>query len=91
MVDSCACAFNSHFWDLTYISYTLFYIKNYFGSRDGPVVRVLAYLPLMWPGLDSWTMHHKWVEFVGSLLCCKRFFSGYPGFPLSKKNSIGLD
>jgi len=30
-----------------------------------------------------------WVEFVvGSLLCSKRFFSGYSGFPLSSKTNI---
>jgi len=30
-----------------------------------------------------------WVEFVvGSLLCSKRFFSGYFGFPLSSKTNI---
>ena len=34
----------------------------------------------MWPGLDSRTRRHKWVEFVGSLLCSERFFSGYSGF-----------
>jgi len=29
-----------------------------------------------------------WVEFVGSLLCSERFFSGYYGFPLSSKTNI---
>ena len=38
---------------------------------------------------DSQTQHHMWVEFVaGSLLCSKRFFSGYSGFPLSLKTTI---
>ena len=40
----------------------------------------------MWLGIDSRTRRHMWVEFVvGSLLCSKRFFSGYSGFPLSSK------
>ena len=35
------------------------------------------------PGVDMW------VEFVvGSLICSKRFFSGYSGFPLSPKTNI---
>ena len=34
------------------------------------------------PGVDMW------VEFVlGSLLCSERFFSEYPGFPLSPKTN----
>ena len=36
-------------------------------------------LPPMWPGFDSQTQRHMWVEFVGSLLCTER----YSGFPLS--------
>ena len=52
------------------------------GSRDGR-------LPPMWPGFDSQTLRHMWVEFVvGSLLCSERFFSGYSGFPLSSKTNI---
>ena len=40
----------------------------------------------MWPGFDSWTRRHMWVEFVvGSCPCSKRFFFGYSGFPLSSK------
>ena len=34
---------------------------------------------------------HKWAEFVGSLLCSERFFSGYSGFPLSSKTNIWFD
>ena len=31
----------------------------------------------MWPGFDSRTRRHMWVEFVvGSLLCSERFFPG---------------
>ena len=40
-----------------------------------------THLPPMWPWLDSQTRRHMWVEFVGSLLCTERFFSGYSGFP----------
>ena len=43
----------------------------------------------MWPGFDSRTRRHMWVEFV---VCARpfseRFFSGYSGFPLSSKTSI---
>ena len=45
-------------------------------------------LPPMWPGFDSRTRRHMWAEFVGSLLCSERFFSGYSSFPLSSKNKI---
>ena len=45
-----------------------------------------ARLPPMWRGFDSRTRRHMWAEFVGSLLCSERFFSGYSGFPLSSKN-----
>ena len=55
------------------------------GWRSGQSAR----LPPMWPGFDSRTRRHMWVEFVvGSLLCSERFFSGYSGFPLSSKTSI---
>lgn len=34
--------------------------------------------PPMWPGFDSSSWRHMWVEFVfASLLCSKRFFCGY--------------
>ena len=43
----------------------------------------------MWPGFDSWTRRHMWVEFVvGFRPCSERFFSGYSGFPLSSKTNI---
>ena len=46
-------------------------------------------LPPMWPGFDSRTWHHMWVEFVvGSCPCSQRFLSGYSGFPLSSKTNI---
>ena len=55
------------------------------GWRSGESTR----LPPMWPRLKSRRRHHMWVEFfVGSLLCCERFFSGYSGFPLSSKTNI---
>ena len=45
-----------------------------------------------WPGFDSRTRRHIWVEFVvGSLFCSERFFSGYSGFPLSSKINIWFD
>ena len=31
---------------------------------------------------------HKWVEFLGSLLCSEWFYAGYSGFPLSPKTNI---
>ena len=40
----------------------------------------------MWPGFDSRTRRRVWIEFVGSRLCFKRFFSEYSGCPLSSKN-----
>ena len=42
--------------------------------------------PPMCPGFDSRTQRHMWTEFVGSLLCSKRFFSRYSGFPPLLKN-----
>ena len=34
-------------------------------------------LPPMWPGFDSQTRRHMWVEFVGSLLCTETLLSGF--------------
>ena len=43
------------------------------GWRSGESTR----LPPMWPGFDSRTWRHMWVEFVvGSHPCSGRFFSG---------------
>ena len=43
----------------------------------------------MWPGFEYWRRRHMWVEcVVGSLLCSKRFFSGYSGFPICLKTNI---
>ena len=47
------------------------------------------YLPPMWPGFDSRTRRHMWVEsVVGSRPCSERFFSGCSGYPLSSKTNI---
>ena len=55
------------------------------GWRSGESAR----LSPMWPGFDSRTRRHMWVEFVVcSLLCSERFFSGYSGSPLSSKTNI---
>ena len=50
------------------------------GWRSGE--RIL--LPPLWLGSDYQTWRHMWVEFVGSLLCFERVFSGYSSFPLLK-------
>ena len=42
----------------------------------------------MWPRFDSQTQLHTWAEFVGSLLCMDRFFSGYSSFPLSSRLTV---
>ena len=55
------------------------------GSRDGTVVRVLA-SHQMWPGFDSRTRRHMWVEFVvGSLLAPRGFSAGTPVFSSPQK------
>ena len=52
------------------------------GWRSGESAR----FPPMWPGFDSRTRRHTWVEFVvGSRPCSERFFSGYSGSSLSSK------
>ena len=52
------------------------------GWRSGESTR----LPPMWPGFDSRTRRHMWVEFVGSLLCTERFSPGTPVSPLLKNS-----
>ena len=48
-----------------------------------------ARLPPMWPGFDLWTRRHKWVEFVGSLLCFECFFFQVLWFsPLPKNQHL---
>ena len=45
-----------------------------------------ACLPPVWPGFDSRTRRHMWVEFVvGSLLAPRDFSPGTPAFPSPKK------
>ena len=57
------------------------------GWRTGESAR----LSPMCARFDSRTRRHMWTEFVGSLLCSERFFSGYSGFPLSSKTNIWFD
>ena len=48
-------------------------------------------LPPMWPGFDSRTRRHMWVEFfVGSRLCSERFFSGLRFSPLLKNQHFQI-
>ena len=54
------------------------------GWRSGESTR----LPPMWPGFDSLTQRHRWVEFVGSLLCTERFSLGTPVSPLLKNQPV---
>ena len=54
------------------------------GSRVGAVVSALAF-HICGPGSISW-LAVLWFEFVGSLLCSKRFFPpGTPVFPSQQK------
>ena len=66
------------------------WVYQFMGSRVGAVVRVLAFHQCV-PGSIPRTRRHMWAEFVGSLLCFERFFSGYSGFPLSSKTNIWFD
>ena len=61
------------------------------GSRDGAVVRALA-SHQMWPGFDSQTWRHMWVEFVvGSRPCSERFFLSSPQKPtFPNSNSVWI-
>ena len=46
-------------------------------------------LPPMWPGFDSRSRRHMWVEFVvGSRLCSEGFSSGTPVFLPPQKTNI---
>ena len=58
--------------------------KGVQGWRSGESTR----LPPMWPGFDSRTRRHMWVEFVGSLLCTERFSPGTPVTPLLKNQHL---
>ena len=62
--------------------------RRNWGSRDGAVVRALA-LPPLWPGLDSRTRRHMWVEFVvGSRPCSEGFSPGSPVFLPPQKSTL---
>ena len=39
----------------------------------------------MWPGFNSRSLHHMQLQFFSSVLCSKRCFLWYYGFPLSPK------
>ena len=54
------------------------------GWRSGESTR----LPPMWPGFDSQTRRHMWVEFVGSPLCTERFSPGTPVSPVLKNQNL---
>ena len=58
------------------------------GEQGGSVVRVLAFHQCVLGSKPRPGIILQWVEFIGSLLCSKRFFSGYPGFLLSPKVNI---
>ena len=49
-----------------------------------------AHLPPMWPGFDSRTRRHMWVEFVVVSSLLRGFFSGLSGFPRSTKILFAL-
>ena len=59
-----------------------------FSGEQGWCSGESARLSPMWPGFDSQTRRHMWVEFVGSLPCFERFFSGYSSFPPSSETNI---
>ena len=63
---------------------TIIVIIGVQGLRSGESTR----LPPMWPGFDSRTRRHMWVEFVGSLLCTERFSPGTPVSPLLKNQHL---
>ena len=62
--------------------------KKFDGGEQGWRSGESAHFPPMCPGFDSRTRRQMWTEFVGSLLCSERFFSGNSGFPLSSKTNI---
>lgn len=59
------------------------------GSRDGVVVKALAFHKCASGSIPEPGARHKWVEFVvGSLHCPERFSSRYSSFHLSPKTNI---
>ena len=58
-------------------------------SRDGRRSGESTRLPPMWPGFDSRTQRHIWVEFVVGLVLAPRGFSpGTPGFYSPQKTTF---
>ena len=51
---------------------------------------VLFFLLLKWPGFDSQTRRHMWVEFVGSLPCTESISPGTAVFPSPQKPIFDL-
>ena len=47
-----------------------------------------THLPPMWPGFDSWTWRHMWVEFVVLFSAPRGFSPGTPVFPLLKSQHL---
>ena len=79
-VGSCCCS------DSSWVLETLIFL---YSGEQGWCSGESTRFPPMWNGFKSRRRRHMWVEFVvGSLLCSKRFFSGFSGFPLSSKTNI---
>ena len=47
-------------------------------------------LPPMWPGFDSQTRRHMWVEFCRFSTLHREVFSGYSDFPSPQKPTFDL-
>ena len=72
-----------------FLSYKITQSAIFWGKHRVGVSGESARLLQVWPGFDSRTQRHMWVEFVvGSLPCPEKFFSGYSGFLLSSKTNI---
>ena len=57
-------------------------------SKSGTVVRALTFHQCgLGSNLSVNAICGSWLFVSGSLLCSERFFSGYPGVPLSSKNN----
>ena len=93
-------AFHCHPWNQGILLKIMlgwrYYTPNVLGDNDIIIDSLMqgwrsgksACLPPMCPGFDSRTRRHMWAEFVDSLLCPERFFSGNSGFPLSTNTNI---
>ena len=80
--DKYPCIFSRQMATIVYI---LFFPRSGFGEQGWRSGESAHLLP-MCPGFDSQTRRH--IEFVGSLPCFDRFFSGCSGFPLSSETNI---